>query len=56
MGKNTGKSLSKNLSDKYGKKCFDHARKSTADALKTTSKKVIQKQQKWPVIWLVLKL
>ena len=50
MDKNTGKSLSKNLSDKYGQKVFDHARQSTADALKTTSKKVIQKQQKRLVI------
>ena len=51
MVKNTGKSLSKNLSDKYGQKVFDHARQSTADALKNTSKKKkIQKQQKRPVI------
>ena len=50
MVKNTGKSLSKNLSDKYGQKVFDHARQSTADALKNTSKKIIQKQQKRPVI------
>ena len=37
--KNTGKSLS----DKYGQKLIDSAKKSAADAIKTASKKVIQK-------------
>ena len=37
------KSMGKNLSDKYSKKFLDTAKKSTTNALKTTSKKVIQK-------------
>ena len=37
--KNTGK----NLSNKYGQKLLDSAKKSTPDAIKTTSKRAIQK-------------
>ena len=37
------KNISKSLSNKYGQKLLDSAKKSTADALKTASKKVIQK-------------
>ena len=37
------KSISKNLSDKYSQTLFDHAKQSTTDALKTTSKRVTQK-------------
>ena len=43
MVKNIRKNISKNLSDKYGKKILDHAKQSAADAPKTTSKRVIQK-------------
>ena len=43
MGKNIGKNISKNLSVKYSRKLLNHAKKSAADALKTSSKKVIQK-------------
>ena len=43
MGKNIGKNISKNLSGKYSRKLLNHAKKSAADALKTSSKKVIQK-------------
>ena len=43
MGKNIGENISKNWSGKYGQKLFDHAKKSTADALKTSSKRVISK-------------
>ena len=39
MGKNIGKNVSKNLSREYSQKLLDHAKKSTTDALKTTSKK-----------------
>ena len=39
MGKNTGKNISKNVSSKYGEKLLDHAKQSSTDALKTTSKK-----------------
>ena len=44
-GKNIDKNISKNLSGKYGpgmlamrQKLFDHAKKSSIDALKTSSK------------------
>ena len=43
MGKNIGKNISKNLSSKYSQKLFDHAKKSAPNALKTSSKSVIQK-------------
>ena len=37
------KNMGKNLSNKYGQKLLDSAKKSTADAIKTTSKRAIQK-------------
>ena len=43
MGKNIVKSTSKNLSGKYGQNIFDHAKQSETDAIKTSSKRVIQK-------------
>ena len=43
MGKNIGKNVSKNLSGKYSQKLLDRAKQSAADALKTTSNRVIQK-------------
>ena len=43
MGKNIGKNMSKNLSGKYSLKLLDHAKKSATDALKTSSKRIIQK-------------
>ena len=43
MGENIGKNISKNLSGKYSQIFLDHAKKSGTDALKTTSKRVIQK-------------
>ena len=36
-------SFAKNLSNKYSQKSIDSAKKSTTDAIKTTSKKAIQK-------------
>ena len=42
MGKNIGKSISKNVSG-YSQKFLDHAKQSATDAVKTTSKKLIQK-------------
>ena len=39
MDRNIGKNISNNLSSKYSQKAIDHAKQSTADALKTTSKK-----------------
>ena len=43
MGKNIGKNISKNVSGEHNQKRLDHVKKSAPDALKTTSKKVIQK-------------
>ena len=43
MGKNIGKNIGKNLKGKYSQKLLAHAKQSALDALKTTSKKVIQK-------------
>ena len=37
------KNMGKSLSNKYGQKYFDSAKKSTTDAIKTASKKAIQK-------------
>ena len=44
--KNISKNISKTLSGKYSQKPFDHAKKSATGVLKTSSKRVIQKQQK----------
>ena len=43
MGENIGKYMSKNLSGKYSWKLLHHAKKYATDALKTSSKQVIQK-------------
>ena len=37
------KNIGKSLINKYGQKLLDSAKKSTADAMKTTSKRAIQK-------------
>ena len=37
------KTMGKSLSNKYGRRLLDSAKKSTTDALKTASKRVIQK-------------
>ena len=50
------KNMGKSLNNKYGQKPLDIAKKSTADAIKTASKRAIQKQQKQQAIWLVIKL
>ena len=42
-GRNTGKNISKTLRGKHSQKLLDHAEKSVTDALKTSSKRVIQK-------------
>ena len=41
--KNIGKNTSKKLGGKYSQKLLDHAKQSATDAIKTTSKRVIQK-------------
>ena len=48
----------KNLSNKFGQKLFDSAKKSSTDKIKTASKRTIKKkkQLKQLVIWLVTKL
>ena len=43
MGRSVVKNMSKNLSTKYGQKRLIHAKQSAIDALKTTSKRAIQK-------------
>ena len=40
------KNIGKNLSNKYSKKLLDAGKKSTTDAIKTASKKAIQKTGK----------
>ena len=43
MSKNIGKNTSKYLIGKYGQKLLDHAKQSAIDALKTSSKRVVQR-------------
>ena len=43
MGRNIGKNISKKLSSKYSQKLLDHAKQSDTEALKTASKRAIQK-------------
>ena len=43
MEKNFGKNTSKNLSSRYSEKLLDYAKQSAVDALKTDSKREIQK-------------
>ena len=40
------KNIGKNLSNNYGQKILDSAEKSTTDAIKTASKKAIQKNSR----------
>ena len=42
MGKTIAKNISKNLSGKYSQKFLDHDKQSATDALKSTSKIVVQ--------------
>ena len=51
MGKSIGKNISKNSSGKYGQKRLDHAKTPATDALKTSSKRVIQKSFKRTINW-----
>ena len=44
MGKNIGKNISNSLSGKYTQKHFHHAKQSATHAIKTSSKRVIQKR------------
>ena len=43
MRKIIGKIIRKKIGSKYSQKSLDHAKQSATDALKTTSKRVIQK-------------
>ena len=40
------KDMGKNLSNKYGQKLFDSAKKSTTDVIKSASKRAIQKKDR----------
>ena len=44
--KSIGENISKNLNGKYSQKRLDHAKQSAIDALKTTSKIIIQKNSR----------
>ena len=44
------KNTDKNISNKYGQKLIDSAKKSKMDTIKTASKRAIKKQQKQQVI------
>ena len=46
MGKNIGKNICRNLKGKHSLKRLDHAKQSATDALKSTSKRVIQKNSR----------
>ena len=48
------KNIGKNLSGKYNEKQLDHAKNYATDTVKATSKRVIKKEQKQLVIWLVM--
>ena len=50
IGRKIGKNKSKTLSSKYNQKLIDHAKQSATDALKTASKRAIQKKQNQLVI------
>ena len=50
------KNMGKSLSNKYGQKLLDSAKKSTTDAIKTASKEQFKKLQKQLATWLVIKL
>ena len=54
--KNIVKIISETLSDKYSQKLLDNAKQSAVDVLKTTSKRLIKKQQKQLANWLEIKL
>ena len=43
MSQNIGKNMSKTLSGKYSPKLLYHAKQFALDALKTTTKRIIQK-------------
>ena len=47
------KSMGKNLSNKYGQKPLDSAKKSTTDAINTVSKRAIKKNSRsnWWLNW-----
>ena len=53
FAKNIGKNVSKNWSGKYSQKLLDYAKKSATDALKTSSKRAIQKNSRsnWWLDW-----
>ena len=44
FAKNMGRNINKNLNNKYSQKLLGHAKQSAADALKTSSKRVIRKR------------
>ena len=45
LSRNIGQNRSKNLIRRYSQKLLDHAKQSTTDAFKTSSKRLIQKPE-----------
>ena len=45
MGTNIAINITKNFSGKYNQNLFDHAKQYSTDALKTSSKRVVQKEE-----------
>ena len=51
IGKNIGKILSENLRGEYTQEHLGHAKQSATDALKTFSKRIIQKKNSRSNLW-----
>ena len=56
VGKNFCKNVTKNLSDKFSLKIFDHPKQFSTDVFKTASWRAIKRHLKQLAIWLVIKL
>ena len=56
MSKNIGKNIGKNASNNCNQKLLDYAKQSATDALKTASKRLIQKTADITGDWIVFKI
>ena len=54
MGRNIGKSISKNLKQWIWQKTFDLDKQSITDVLKTASKRAVHKTAEATGIWLII--
>ena len=50
------KNMCKNVNNKYGQKLLDGTKKCTTDAIKTASKRAIEKNHKQLAMWLLIPL